>query len=155
PFRAAPERAAELRELLARERITLRWSPEPNAGLQTNAAERRIEFGLDFAERLWITASSCTRLAELVWGRGPGWASETDDVPEEIVRAFAVLSHGRGEDQPDSLQVQAKVPPPDPAEKRGAAGIAATELFVSAGGWLLLREIHPLVRGSGVGGYRD
>jgi hypothetical protein len=139
PFRAAPERAAELRQLVEKAGITLQFAADPDVVVKRGPGPGHIEFGLAFAERLWISAYAHTALANACRRQDPARVPGIEDISSETKGVLAAVY--RAEMTGTPLPWPAEVPPPDPAEEPGPAGFTAAELFLTIGAWMFLREV--------------
>ena len=122
--------------------IRLTFDPAPNQIAEVNLDTAAIRFGLPFAERLWAVSYAYLDLIRLWQQHGPG---ATLDIPESSRRLleweFDVEKSGMAEPLPRG------VPVPEPDERPGTDGYAATELFLVGAAWVLLHEVGHLASG--------
>jgi hypothetical protein len=139
PYRAAPERADELHQLMQDRGIRLTFDPAPHQIAEVNLRDGAIRFGVPFAERLWAISYAYLALIRLWQQHGPGALVV---IPEHCRRllAWEFQAEKSGEVEP----MPSGVPAPDPDEPPGTDGYAATELFLVTAAWVLLHEVGHL-----------
>jgi Peptidase U49 len=142
PFRAAPERADDLRQLVQDRHVRISFDPAPFRTADVNLESGVIRFGLPFAERLWALSRAYSDLIRLWQEHGPG-AMLVMPEPSRRLLEWEFLAEKSGTAEP----LPSGVPVPAPDEPAGSDGYAATEWFLIGAAWVLLHEIGHLACG--------
>ncbi len=140
PYRAAPERADELHQLVQELGVRVVFDPAPSRVAEVNLETSEIRFGLPFMERLWAISCAYLDLIRLWQQYGP---DAIIDLPESSRLLLEWEFHA--EKSGIVAPLPATAPVPEPAEQPGTDGYAATELVLIVAAWVLLHEIGHLV----------
>ncbi len=144
PFRIAPERAAELLDLTKRHDIVFTF----DSASQLNVPEPgRIVFGACEAERLWAAAYAYSELLAIIEEQDghPGSVIDfTVDPSRQTWRGLLSWAMRRGVRSEDD-EWPLHLPKPTPEPQAGTPMRAATEWFLTMGGWMLLHELGHVV----------
>lgn len=138
PYRAAPERAADLKGIVRDRNLTFEIPTDPAILPCIDLGTGRILLGLDFLERLWVYSSAYLQIILLV--QKHGMSGVDIEIPQPARSMF--------EETFAAEQIGARLtwhhswPRPHPSEVSPSTdGFAATELFLMTVAYVLLHEI--------------